>query len=164
VVNIFIIVILFILACFAVVLLFGAPYLPTLKHQQAEALKMLDLKRGETLLELGCGDGRMLVTAAKQGINGVGYELNPIIYLIAKIVTFKHRRLVRVEYGNFWHKKWPPADGIYVFLHTRFMNKLDNKVIQQYNGKKIKLVSYAFPIVTKRAVAEKNALFLYEYN
>jgi len=163
-VNIFIIVILFILACFAVVLLFGAPYLPTLKQQQAEALKMLDLKRGETLLELGCGDGRMLVTAAKQGINGVGYELNPIIFLIAKVVTFKYRRLVRVEYGNFWHKKWPPTDGIYVFLHTRFMNKLDNKVIQQYNGKKIKLVSYAFPIVTKRAITEKNALFLYEYN
>ncbi|MBP7821193.1 class I SAM-dependent methyltransferase [Candidatus Saccharibacteria bacterium] len=162
--NIFIIVILFILACFAVVLLFGAPYLPTLKQQQAEALKMLDLKRGETLLELGCGDGRMLVTAAKQGINGVGYELNPIIFLIAKVVTFKYRRLVRVEYGNFWHKKWPPTDGIYVFLHTRFMNKLDNKVIQQYNGKKIKLVSYAFPIVTKRAITEKNALFLYEYN
>ena len=162
--NIFIIVILLILVCFAFVLLFGAPYLPTLKQQQAEALKMLDLKRGETLLELGCGDGRMLVTAAKQGINGVGYELNPIIFLIAKVVTFKYRRLVRVEYGNFWHKKWPPTDGIYVFLHTRFMNKLDNKVIQQYNGKKIKLVSYAFPIVTKRAITEKNALFLYEYN
>ena len=162
--NIFIIVILLILACFAAVLLFGAPYLPTLKQQQAEALKMLDLKRGETLLELGCGDGRMLVTAAKQGINSVGYELNPIIYLVAKVVTFKYRKQAKVEFGNFWHKNWPSADGIYVFLHTRFMQRLDKKIIQQYSGKKIKLVSYAFPIKSKKAMSEEGALFLYKYN
>ena len=162
--NIFIIVILLILVCFAFVLLFGAPYLPTLKQQQTEALKMLGLKPGETLLELGCGDGRMLVTAAKQGINGVGYELNPIIYLVAKFVTFKYRKQAKVEFGSFWHKNWPPVDGIYVFLHTRFMEKLDKKIIQQYPGKKIKLVSYAFPIKAKKATAEKSALFLYKYN
>lgn len=162
--NILAIVIVLVLACFAFVILFGAPYLPTLKQQQTDALEMLDLKPGETLLELGCGDGRMLVAAAKQGINSVGYELNPIIYLVAKVVTFKYRQQAKVEFGNFWNKKWPAADGIYVFLHTRFMDNLDKKIIQQYYGKKIKLVSYAFPITTKKAATEKGALFLYNYN
>ena len=155
--------VLIVLACFSVVLLFGAPYLPTLRDQQKQALELLKLKPGQTLIELGCGDGRMLVSGAKQGINGVGYELNPIVYIIALIVTFKYRNMVTVKYGNFWHKNWQDADGIYVFLHTRFMVRLDKKITQQFAGQNIKVVSYAFPIPMKKVTKEQGALFLYKY-
>lgn len=155
--------VLIVLACFSVVLLFGAPYLPTLKDQQKQALELLELKPGQTLIELGCGDGRMLVSGAKQGINGVGYELNPIVYVIALIVTFKYRNMVTLKYGNFWHKNWPNADGIYVFLQTRFMSRLDKKITQQFASKNVKVVSYAFTIPGKKTVKERGALFLYKY-
>lgn len=155
--------ILLVLISFAFVLFFGAPYVPTLKKQQANALDLLALKPGQTLLELGCGDGRMLLAAAKRGICGVGYELNPLLALISYIVTWKYRKIVKIHFANFWAGDWPPADGIYVFLHTRFMKKLDKKVIQQYRGHKVKLVSYAFAIPNRQPAKTKDALFLYEY-
>jgi hypothetical protein len=42
---------------FGFVILFGAPYLPTLKPQTNAALDLLDLKPGQTLLELGLWPG-----------------------------------------------------------------------------------------------------------
>ena len=68
-----------ILLCFSGVLLVGAPYLPTLTPQVAAALELAALRPGETLLELGCGDGKVLIAAAQQGYRAVGYELNPIL-------------------------------------------------------------------------------------
>ena len=42
---------------FGFVVFVGPPYLPTLDKQVRTALDLLDLKKGQTLLELGCGDG-----------------------------------------------------------------------------------------------------------
>ena len=41
-----------VILCFCAVILFGAPYLPTLSKQKEAALDLLDLKKGQTLLEL----------------------------------------------------------------------------------------------------------------
>ena len=140
---------------------FGAPYLPTMNKQREDALDLLDLKPGQKIIELGSGDGRMLNSAAKRGIYSVGYELNPILFVISWVATIKYRKFITIKYGDFWRKKWPQTDGIFVFLHTRFMKKLDKKIIREYKGSKIKVVSYAFEIPGKKAVKRKDAMFLY---
>jgi SAM-dependent methyltransferase len=71
------------LGAFAAVIFFGAPYLPTLRPQIQAAFALLELKPGQTLLELGCGDGKVLVAAAEAGYKAVGIELNPILALVA---------------------------------------------------------------------------------
>ena len=147
---------------FGFVIAFGAPYLPTLQPRTNDALDLLDLKPGQTFLELGCGDGRVLRAAAKQGIRGIGYELNPLLVLCAKVVNFRYRKIVTVRWKNYWHVVLPPADGIYVFLLHRFMERLNTKVIQEQQGS-VRLVSFAFPIPSRNANREKNGLFLYEY-
>ena len=149
---------------FGFVILFGAPYLPTMKTQQRQALDLLNLRPGQILLELGSGDGRVLIESAKRGIEAVGYELNPILFLFSKIACFKYRKLIKIYYGNFWHKKWPPADGIFVFLHPRFMNKLDQTIQKQYPNQEVKLVSYAFKITGKTPKKTTDALYLYHYS
>jgi hypothetical protein len=151
-----------ILCCFAFVIFFGAPYLPTLKDQQNIALKMLDLKPGQLLFEPGCGDGRVLLAAAKQGIRGIGYELNPVMYLISKIVTWRYRQLIKIKFGNFWNKTWPQADGIYLFILQKFMAKMDNKITVS-KMVDVKVVSYAFKIPNKKIYLKNGALFLYKY-
>lgn len=149
--------------CFGIVLLFGAPYLPTLKTQQQQALQLLSLAPGQTLLELGSGDGRMLRAAAKQGINAVGYELNPILFVISWLLALPYGNKIRIRFGNFWSDQWPETDGIYVFLLDKYMNKLDKKIIQQYHSKNIKLVSYTFKIPGKKPTKTQGALYLYTY-
>ena len=149
--------------CFSFVLLYGAPYLPTLSASAEAALDLVDLKPGQTLLELGCGDGKVLIAAAQRGIKVVGYELNPVLALIAWLRTRRYKELVTVRWGNFWTKQWPPADGIFVFLLDRFMPKLDKKIMQS-TGQSVKLVSFGFRIPDRDITAERRGVYLYIYH
>jgi SAM-dependent methyltransferase len=148
--------------CFAGVLLFGAPYLPSLTPQVHAALELADVKPGETLLELGCGDGKVLIAAAQVGMHAVGYELNPLLALVAWLRTRRFGKHVRVVWGNFWTRPWPEADVIFTFLLARYMGKLD-KNIMQYRHKPVRLVSFAFQLPDREPDGQKNGVFLYEY-
>jgi hypothetical protein len=154
--------------CFGFVVMFGPPYVPTLKPQARIAIEMINLKPGETLLELGSGDGKILKMFAEVGVNGVGYELNPILVIISRLRTWQYRRQVKIVWGNLWNsKKWPEADGIFVFIMQKDMAKLDNKIMQWHAGKSkpVKLVSFAFTIPGKRPVKQnKRGVYLYEYH
>jgi hypothetical protein len=150
------------LLCFCGVLFVGAPYLPTLTPQVAVALKLADLSPGQTMLELGCGDGKVLIAAARQGIKVVGYELNPILAFIAWARTRRYRSHVQVIWGNFWQCSWPPAEAIFVFLLPRYMPKLHNKCMR-YAHRPVKLVSFAFEIPGQKPTRQKAGLFLYNY-
>lgn len=148
--------------CFGFVIIFGAPYLPTKKRQIQSALDLLELKKGETLLELGCGDGRVLRAAANRGIKAIGYEINPLLFVIAKIVNYRYKNNVTVKLQNYWNAELPKVDGIYVFLLEKFMVKLDKK-IQNSKLPPIKLASYAFKISNKKIQKSRDGVFLYEY-
>ncbi len=149
--------------CFSGVLLFGAPYLPTLRPQVKAALQLVDLKPGQTMLELGCGDGRVLIAAAKKDIRAVGYELNPVLAAIAWLRTRRYRRRVKVVWGDFWRADWPPAEAVFTFLLPKYMSKLD-KEIREYRHKPVKLASFAFKIPGKKPKSEKDGVYLYEYD
>lgn len=146
---------------FTVGVVFGAPYLPTLESQRRTALELLDLKPGQTLYDLGCGDGRMLRSAAQAGLNAVGYELSPILVLIARIVNFRYRKQVKVIMGDYWRADLSQADGIFVFLLDKYMGKFDRRV--EGLGKPVKVASYTFQIPGKKPALKRNAVFLYEY-
>ncbi len=147
---------------FGMVVFFGAPYLPTLNKHTADALDLLDLKPGELLLELGSGDGRLLREAAKRGIRGIGYELNPLLVIYSWVVLFKYRKLVRVKWANFWQVRLPEAQGIYVFLLQKYMEKLHKKIINE-TSTPVKLVTFAFVIPNKKPVLHRNGMRLYLY-
>lgn len=151
-----------VLFLFSFVLLFGAPYLPTLNKSKLAALDLLDLKPGQTLVELGSGDGRMLNEAAKRGIKSIGYELNPLLVLYSKIACFKYRKLVTIKLANFWAVKLPQCEGVYVFLLDRFMVRLDKKITQEISNS-VKVVSFAFEIPDKKPETEVMGLYLYKY-
>jgi len=154
--------VLIIVICFGGVLLFGAPYLPTLTSQVDSALELASLKPGQTLLELGCGDGKVVIAAAKQGVQVVGYELNPFLVAVAWLRTRRYRKNVTIIWGDFWRKDWKKADAIFVFLLPKYMEKLDTK-IDRYPHKPVKLVSFAFSIPTKKPTNSIDSIFVYTY-
>lgn len=144
---------------FTFVIAFGGPFLPTLKPKVAIALELIDLKPGQTLLELGSGDGRILRAAAQRGWRAVGYELNPFLVLYSKLLTFRYRKQVTIIWGNYWKRPWPQAEGIFVFLLQPYMEKLDQKITADCQ-KGTKLVSFAFTIDSKKPSKVRNGVYL----
>lgn len=54
------------------------PFVTTPETVVAEMLRMADVKKDDVLYDLGCGDGRIVVTAAREfGTRGVGIDVNP---------------------------------------------------------------------------------------
>jgi SAM-dependent methyltransferase len=152
-----------VIICFSFVVFVGPPYLPTLNPQVKTALDMLNLKPGQTMLELGCGDGKVLVAAAQRGWQVTGIELNPVLVLVCKLRTWRYRKQVKVRWGNYWDTRlWGQADGIFGFVLPRYMTKLDKNIVQWKKGK-VKLASFAFRIPGKPVDREDNGVFLYEY-
>lgn len=54
------------------------PYVPTPEEVVKEMLKMANVSENDVLYDLGCGDGRIVITAAKEiGCRGVGIDIDP---------------------------------------------------------------------------------------
>lgn len=138
----------------------GAPYVPTLDAQAQAALELLSLKPGQTLLELGSGDGKVLVAASRAGLNVVGIELNPFLVVLSWLRTRRYRRQVRIIWGDFWRVDWPPCDGVFTFLLDRFMPRLDTRMQKVHRP----LVSFAFQIPGRQPDAAQAGVYLYRYN
>jgi len=145
------------------VVFFGPPYLPTMSRNMDTALDLLALKPGETMLELGSGDGKVLIAAARRGVNTVGVELSPVLFAWSWLRTRRYRKHVRVIWGNYFSVKWPKADAIFTFMIPRHMPKLDKRIEQWRQGHTVRLASFAFVIPGKKPARTKDGVFLYLY-
>jgi cyclopropane fatty-acyl-phospholipid synthase-like methyltransferase len=150
---------------FGLPVLFGPPYVPTLRLNMNTALDMLDLNAGQTLLDLGSGDGRILVAGAQRGLNVVGVELSLFLVILSWFRTRRYRKQVKIIWGNYFYTNWPPADGVFSFMIQYQMKKLDAYMTrwQKQNKKSVRLASFAFQIPDKEAIEQRDAVFLYEY-
>ncbi len=159
----FIFIALIIILPFSFVLLYGAPYLPTRRAQAVQALDLLNLNRGEIFVDLGCGDGAVIIEAAKRGLVCYGYELNPFVWLVAKIRTYRYGKQVQIKCRNFWKVPLPPdTKGVFVFLLDKYMTQLDEKLTEEFQPGG-KLVSYTFQIANKKPIKKDKAMYLYKY-
>jgi SAM-dependent methyltransferase len=58
---------------------YDVPFVPTPPEVVDEMLRMAGVKSGDVLYDLGCGDGRIVIAAAKRfGIRAVGIDIDPV--------------------------------------------------------------------------------------
>jgi cyclopropane fatty-acyl-phospholipid synthase-like methyltransferase len=150
-----------IVGCFGLGALFGAPFLPARQVDVEAALDLAEVKAGETVIDLGSGDGRLLLAAASRGAQAIGYEINPLMWLWSWLRTRRYRRKITVKLANFWLEPLPPADVIYTFLITRHVDRLDAKLKRELD-KSTRVVSYVFDL-PRQPVKQTRNTFLYRY-
>jgi SAM-dependent methyltransferase len=160
---------------FGLVVLFGAPYVPAHKKGVDDALSFTKLSKDGRVLDLGCGDGKFLLAAAKKGLKCTGYEVNPFLYLVCKL-RLRNYTNAEVKLSNFWKTDFPKdTEVVYVFLLDKFMLRLDEKMRAEAKRlgsfdklrtteRRLSLVSYVFRIPGKKTVKEVDGVVLYSYN
>lgn len=151
-----------VVAMFGLGAVLGAPWLPTRRRETATALDLLALEPGQTVIDLGSGTGDFLRGAAQRGVYGIGYEINPLLYVWSLVRTWPWRKQVTIHCRNYWRVELPECDGVYVFLIKRYMPKLDRKLVSELSPG-TSVVSYAFPVPDCEARAEQQGLYLYNY-
>jgi len=108
------------------------PYVPTTERAVEEMLKLAAVKSSDILYDLGCGDGRIVVTAAKKyGTHGVGIDINPVRIAEAKANAKKEgvEHLVRFEEQDLFEAKIGDATVVTLFLLPSVNMKLRPKLM-----------------------------------
>ncbi|MDD4777821.1 MAG: methyltransferase domain-containing protein [Fermentimonas sp.] len=122
------------------------PYVPTPQKVVDGMLELADVKKGEVVYDLGCGDGRIVITAAKDfGATGIGVDLNPerIEEANANAVEAKVENKVTFHQGDLFNFDFSKADVLTLYLLPDVNLKLKPKILAEMKpGSRV--VSHAF--------------------
>ena len=145
---IFFILIMIVLGTFALAGILAAPWVPLRKKDVRRMLRLAEVKPGEQVYDLGAGDGRILIIAAKEfGANSTGFEMSVLPYFVAytkiKLLGLKSR--IKLKYCDFYRQNLSQADVICTFLSSKAMEKLKTKIAREAKPG-CRIVSYAFSI------------------
>ncbi|WP_288381574.1 cyclopropane-fatty-acyl-phospholipid synthase family protein [uncultured Massilia sp.] len=122
------------------------PYVPTPQEVVDRMLSMGRVGKNDVLYDLGCGDGRIVVTAAKvHGSRGTGIDLNPVRIAEAKENAKKAGVMERTTFrvGDLFETDVSPASVVTLYLLPTVNAKLRPRLWQQLKvGTRV--VSHAF--------------------
>ena len=137
----------FLLASLAYACVRGAPWVPTWRRDIARLMLLLNLKSGQKLYELGCGDGRVgLALVRGTGAELVGIELSFLHWAIAQVLKrLKRMQNARFVWGDIYRQDLSDADAVYLFLMPEFYEKLKPKLERELRPG-TRVVSYVWPI------------------
>ena len=122
------------------------PYVPTPMEVVNKMLDMGKVGRSDVLYDLGCGDGRIVITAAKErGARGVGVDIDPQRIAEANENAEKAGVKDRVQFrqGDLFQADFSPATVVTLYLLPDINKKLRPQLWRQLKvGTRV--VSHAF--------------------
>ena len=106
----------------------GALYVSTSRMRISAFLQAVPMRPGHLLVDLGCGDGRVLRRTRKYyDARTVGYEVNLLAYLKAKILSIGLKN-VEIKREDFWTSDFSDADVVFCYLYPDVMPRLSRKL------------------------------------
>ena len=111
-------------------------------------LQMAGIRKTDTIYDLGCGDGRILVLAAqKYGTQGIGYDIDPerIIESRQNVSQNNVQNLVKIIQADIFTLDLTNADVMPLYLHPDMMRQLVPQLEKMKPGSRIVTHEYGFP-------------------
>ena len=145
---------------------FGAPWIPTSSSTVLKILRIAQIRPGDVVYDLGSGDGRILIEAARHfGAKAVGIEIDPLRYIITKIKIYVLHLQDRVQIirGNFFKQDLSNADIIIVYLSQDTNMKLSEKLLRELkSGTRIVSHTFTFCCFEELETGEDLPIYLYK--
>jgi len=137
--------ILLIVTCY--VFFIGAPFVPTPQRVVDKMIAAADLRPGMKILDPGCGDGRMLISAVRKfpTIQGVGYELFFVAYILGWFRTRKYKKNIQLLFRNSDYADLRGIDRVFCYMLPKPLARNAAK-FKKGLKKGAKIISYAFQI------------------
>ena len=112
---------------------FGAPYVPSKRRDIAALFDALPLSANDTLLDIGSGDGIVLLEASQHGATAIGYEIHPLFVVLSRWRLRRASR-VQVQWTNMWRAPFPEmVTVVYAFSVGRDSRRLKKKLQNEAN-------------------------------
>jgi SAM-dependent methyltransferase len=120
-------------------------YVPTPQNVVDKMLEVAKVGKDDVLYDLGCGDGRIVVTAAKKfGIKAIGFDIDPVRVKESRENVKKAgvEKLVTIEQKDIFNVDLSPASVVTLYL----LPELNVKLIPQLDKLKpgSRIVSHDF--------------------
>lgn len=143
-----------------------APWWRTSDDKIKKAFKLAGVKSSDIVYDLGSGDGRSIIIAAKEfKARAVGIEIDPLRFYISKFLVQLNglSNKVEVRRQNFLYSKISDATIVFVYLVPKALERLKPKFLRELKkGTKIISINYELNLPkTKSVIAEGIKLTLY---
>jgi SAM-dependent methyltransferase len=123
----------------------GALFTSTASVRIKSFLDAVPMNDKELLVDLGCGDGRVLRAARRRyGVKALGFEVNALAFCMARVLSFRTKG-VQVRCKNFWFVHFQDADVVFCYLFPDVMKRLATKLEAELQSG-AQVVSCNFPI------------------
>jgi len=120
-------------------------YVPTPQEVVDKMLEMAEIKEGDVVYDLGCGDGRIVVTAAKRyGVKAFGFDINPkrVRESLENVRKNNVGHLVTIKQEDIFTLDLSPANVVTLYLLPSLNVKLMPQLEKLKPGSRI--VSHDF--------------------
>ncbi len=126
----------------------GAPFVPTQADALERMIRSAEIKPGEKLADLGSGDGRIVIAAAKAGAEAHGFEINPLL------VWYSRRQIKKaglngkafIHWKSFWYQDFSSYQIVTLFGITSIMKNLEQKLKTELSpGSRVVSNIFRFP-------------------
>lgn len=146
----------------------GVPYVPLARGKLAFLHEHVKFKPTDALVDLGCGNGRVLRFLEKhQGLTKLdGYEVNWWAFFLGRLLNRFYRAKNKIYFKNFQQIDLSKYDVVYCYLLESGLKRLREKFDRELRPG-TRIVSFDFPIRDWREAVEKfedkkNKIFIYQ--
>jgi hypothetical protein len=149
----------------------GVPSVYLTKHQLKGIFENVKLDRNASLIDLGCGDGRVLRMFEKQGVRKlVGYEVNWWGILRGRVINYFIKSKVKIKCKSFFSISLSEFDVVFCYLLPSCLERLELKFKNELKSGAM-IISYGFSIpgwedqeviYTNKENKKLNRIFVYK--
>ena len=108
----------------------GAVFANSTPQIVEKMISLANISPGKKAVDLGSGDGRLVIALAKQGVEAHGYEINPFLVLLSRMNIKKAGMQGKafIHWQSFWDKDFSGFDIVTVYGISYIMKKLEIKL------------------------------------